>query len=241
MLVLFDIDGTLLETQRAGARAMLAAARDLFGVTFTLDGVEIAGRLDPLIWHDAARLNGIDDPDAHHDVFRRTYAERLTRQLAQEQTALLLPGVRMLVEALVERGVGLGVLTGNYPETGRLKLEAAGLDPAIFLVGVWGNDGASRRDLPPVAMTLHEETTGRPIHGSQVLIIGDTPHDIDCARVNGCHSIAVATGGFDRQELLPHGADMVLDDLNDTATIIAYVESIACGREPAGSTDGGSR
>ncbi len=228
MLVLFDIDGTLLLTQHAGMRSMHAAARELFGDTFTLEGVEVAGRIDPLIWADLARINGIDDHAVHHDRFRAGYARHLARRLAENNTAVLLPGVPQLLEALGRlEHVTLGLLTGNYPETGTLKIEAAGLDPAGFAVAAWGSDGGSRRELPQRAMTRYHQRTGRRLKGHEVTVIGDTPHDVDCARAHGCRVIAVATGSFSRETLAEHEPDLLVEDLSATGEIVDWIAGAA--------------
>ncbi len=117
----------------------------------------------------------------------------------------------------------LGVLTGNYPETGRLKLEAAGLDTAWFPVAAWGSDAASRRDLPPLAMRRHETLTGRRLEPGHVVVIGDTPHDVDCARASGCRSLAVATGPYRADDLVASGADLVVEDLSGTESLVKWI------------------
>lgn len=200
------------------------AARELFGDAFTFDGVEIAGRIDPQIWHEVARVNGIDDPDAHHDRFRATYAQHLARRLAVANTVRLLPGVAALLETLsTVEGLTRGLLTGNYPETGRLKIAAAGLDLAIFEIAVWGCEGGSRRELPGVAINRYVTTTGRRLTPRQVVVIGDTPHDVDCARAHGCHSLAVATGSIPRKELEASEPDLLADDLSQTQEIVSWI------------------
>ena len=225
MLILFDIDGTLLRTNGAGLRAMREAGRELFGSTFRDDGIETAGRLDGLIWSDLARLNDIEDSPEHHERFRRRYGELLAHRLQTDGPAQLLPGVREIVLALLDCGsrLSIGLLTGNYPETGRLKIRSAGLDPDLFQCSAWGCDGASRRALPPVAMRRHEERIGRMIEPSQLVIIGDTPHDIDCAKSHGCRSLAVATGAFTLDELITHEPDLAVHDLADRDSILAWL------------------
>ncbi|MHC4109134.1 MAG: HAD family hydrolase [Planctomycetota bacterium] len=224
MLALFDVDGTLLSTHGAGTRSMRDAAHELFGDQFTFDGVEVAGRIDPLIWADLCAANGIGDPDAHHDRFRSTYARHLAKRLEQHATVEILPGVPELLEALrrIEH-ITLGVLTGNYPETGRLKMQTGGLDPSRFAVTAWGSDGASRQELPAVAMAGYRALRGRPIDPRQVVIVGDTPHDIDCARAHGCRVLAVGTGPYPTAALLDRGADLVVDDLTATAAIVDWI------------------
>ncbi len=229
MLVLFDIDGTLLLSQHAGAQCMHDATRELYGDAFTFDGVEIAGRIDPQIWHDVALANGIDNPHEHHDRFREVYTRHLARRLAGANTVRVLPGVTALLEALgAVEGLTRGLLTGNYPETARLKIEAAGLDPEIFEVAAWGCDGRSRRDLPGVAMDRHAAATGARIAPEEVVIIGDTPHDVDCARAHGCRSLAVATGPSSRDELVACEPDLLADDLSQTKEIISWI--LDCSR-----------
>ena len=224
MLILFDIDGTLLVTERAGTQSMLAAARELFGDNFTFDGVDVGGRLDPLIWADVARANGIEDPASHHDRFRASYLQHFQERLARNPTVTALPGVTELIEALSQgTEMWLGLLTGNYPETGRLKIEAAGLDLDSFAVAVWGVDGTNRRELPVVAMAQYATQTGQTIEPHDVVIIGDTLHDIDCARANGCRSLAVATGVCTADELAAHEPDLLVDDLSDTTLILAWL------------------
>jgi phosphoglycolate phosphatase-like HAD superfamily hydrolase len=224
MLVLFDIDGTILLTHGAGLKAMLDAGRELFGERFTTDGVEFSGRLDMLIWSDLTRINGVTNTDDEHDRFRAAYGRHLTARLTGNPTAKLLPGVRELVDHLsgVDH-ITLGLLTGNYPEIGRFKIQMAGLDPDVFKVAAWGCDGSARRDLPPVAMQRLVELTGRTARGEEVAIIGDTLHDIDCAKAHGCRSIGVATGAFSVDELRAAGADLAAETLADTASLIRWM------------------
>ncbi|MCP3902153.1 MAG: HAD hydrolase-like protein [Planctomycetes bacterium] len=228
MLVLFDIDGTLLLSQGAGIAAMLAAGRQLVGSHFSFEGVEVAGRIDPLIWADLAAAHDVDDADALHDEFRAAYREMLAAQLADNRTAHLLPGVGPLLARLEELdSVTLGVLTGNYPETGRLKLESAGVDADTFPVAAWGSDGRHRRDLPGVAMDRYRAATGAEIDPNRVVIIGDTPHDVDCAQANGCRVIAVATGTYTREDLATCAPDLLVDDLSDTDRIVSWIAGTA--------------
>lgn len=224
MLILFDIDGTLLLSQRAGLRAMQTAARELFGDHVSFDGVDFAGRLDPLIWNDVADNHGID-AEAEHDRFRQGYARHLRILFDREASARLLPGVKELIEALRQReAVTLGLLTGNYPETGRMKIETAGLNPDIFPVAAWGCEALSRTDLTPVAMQKYAELHGHAIEADQVIVIGDTIHDVRCATEHGCRSLAVGTGpAYSLEELKASGADLVLEDLSDTNRILGWM------------------
>lgn len=224
MLVLFDIDGTLLTSQRAGTRSMQSAAREMLGEGISLETIKIAGRIDPLIWADIAVANGIEDPAARLEEFRTVYIRHLAQRLAEHQTVTPLPGVAPLLEQLSRiEGLALGLLTGNFPETGRMKLEAAGLDPQTFVVAAWGSDGSSRRDLPAVAISRLADATGRRVAGRDVVVIGDTPHDVDCARYNGCRAIAVSTGPFSRETLGRSEPDLLVEDLTRTGELVGWV------------------
>jgi phosphoglycolate phosphatase len=231
MLILFDIDGTLLRSQGAGVRAMEQALRSIHGELASLKGIEVAGRLDVLIWRDARRRLGLDAADDDHRQFRALYAENLRSLFESGVEARAMPGVHDLVNEVHEAAdLTLGVLTGNYAETGRLKMRHAGLDPDRFIIDAWGDEGASRRDLPPVAMRRFEERAGRSISPTDVVIIGDTPHDIDCARHHGCRSIGVATGQFSAAQLRGAGADLAVESLAATNTILSWIRSSGTSR-----------
>jgi phosphoglycolate phosphatase-like HAD superfamily hydrolase len=136
----------------------------------------------------------------------------------------MLPGVGGLLTRLRdEQGVRLGLLTGNYEESGVLKLRASGIDPELFEVRVWGDDSPIRppcRDhLPPVGIRRFEQRAGFSIHPSSVTIIGDTPHDVRCALSNGCNVLAVATGRYGPETLHEAGAEHVMDDLSNTERV----------------------
>lgn len=227
MLVLFDVDGTLLLTDRAGTKAMQEAGKQVVGEHWDLSRVEFAGRLDPLIWADGARHAGIEPDEDLHRRFREAYAASLARRLADGHPAHTLPGVDALVARLAERqDVTLGLLTGNYPETGRLKLEAAGLDPGLFPVTAWGTDGPDRRALPPAAMAHYRDLTGTAIAPWATVIVGDTVHDVDCAHANECLAVAVATGpSYSMDDLRRHGPELLLADLTDTEGFTAWMDA----------------
>jgi phosphoglycolate phosphatase-like HAD superfamily hydrolase len=228
VLLLFDIDGTLLLTERAGVQAMQAAGRALYGERFSLEKVDLAGRLDPHIWRDGLAQIGLEPSEELHASFQSAYERALEERLRARPTARALPGVLALLEHL--RGLDdttLGLVTGNYAATGSLKLRAAGIDPAWFPVAAWGGDGAHRRELPPVAMRRFAERAGRAIAAEHVVVIGDTPSDVDCARANGCRGVAVATGpSFSSAELRAHEPDLLLEDLSDSATLLTWLQDV---------------
>jgi phosphoglycolate phosphatase len=227
MLVLFDIDATLLTTTRAGIHAMGDAGRDLVGPDFDEHSVDYAGRLDPLIIHDLLAAHGQDTSAPSVDRFRAAYAEQLARRLQTPGIAAACPGVAELLDALSGRELALGLLTGNFPETGELKLRASGIDPAQFIIHAWGSDSPhdppARDHLPPVAIERFAERFGHTVDPADVTIIGDTVHDVACAKAHGCRVLAVATGTYDAQTLHSSGADRVVSDLSDTEDVLQWI------------------
>lgn len=238
MLILFDIDLTLVTTRGCGMRAMVAAGRDLFGERFTAEGVDFAGRLDPLIIGEMFVHSGVEWTPANVAAFRARYTTRLGEVLDATPEKTALPGVLPLLAALRDRAAGdphlaLGVLTGNFAETGSMKLRACGIDPAWFGVQAWGDDGPhtppKREHLVPVAIGRYETTLGRAVDPRRVVVVGDTPHDVHAAKSNGCRAIAVATGRSGMDELRAREPDMTLADLSDTAGFLAFVDQVARG------------
>lgn len=225
MLVLFDIDGTLLRSTGVGMGAMREAIESMHpGLAFPFEGISIAGRLDTLIWRDLLALHGIPPRDEDHDEFRRRYIEGMTRRVAAGADIRALPGAGPLAARLAaEAGVTVGLLTGNYVETGRLKIEAAGLDVNHFRIGAFAGDGPDRRSLVPVAMRRLEDREARVVAPDEVVVIGDTPLDVDCAAANGCRSLAVATGHHREEELRAAGADLVAATLAETDGLAGWI------------------
>lgn len=225
MLVLFDIDGTILLSGGAGVRAFLRSCDELFAMETADDRKRFSGGLDPLIFRDLCAMHGVSDWERHHESFRQRYRAALEENLSLPGVVTPLPGARELVRAVdAHEAATLGLVTGNYPETGAFKLKTVGLDPARFEVAAWGVDGGHRRDLPRVAMERYRDKIGETIDPREVVVIGDTPHDVDCAKHNGCRVIGVATGLFSVDELRDCGADLAVSDLADTATLLSWIE-----------------
>ncbi|MBI1370393.1 MAG: HAD hydrolase-like protein [Planctomycetes bacterium] len=217
-LVLFDLDGTMLSTQGAGMRAMARAGAGLFGDGFHFDGIVSAGGLDPLLFAAAAGRCGVELNDANHASFAEAYHRLLAEELAAG--VRILPGVIELLDEMHRHaGITLGILTGNYARTTPVKLRAAGIDPDIFAVGAFGDDANTRPGMVPVALARYEKLHARPVLPNDVMLIGDTPKDIDAAKSNNCLAVGVATGPYSTAELLDAGADLALPDLADPTAI----------------------
>jgi phosphoglycolate phosphatase-like HAD superfamily hydrolase len=227
-LVLFDIDATLISTSRSGVHAMRDAGRELFRPDFTTERTEFSGRLDPLILADLLAHNAVPVTSDNLRAMRDAYKKHLVRRLAVPGIARTLPGVDDLTRALWGMpDTATGLLTGNFEDTGRIKLQAAGIEHHRFHVAVWGTDSPheppSRDHLPPVGLARFRARFGHDIDSGRVTIIGDTPHDVRCAVAAGCRSIAVATGMFSTARLHEAGADLVVETLADTAHLLDFM------------------
>ena len=225
-LVLFDIDGTLLLSDGAGRRAIHRALIEIFGNTGPADH-RFDGKTDPQIVRELMRSVGHED--AHIDermeeLFAR-YVACLREELDDPQYhAAALPGVPALLDALAQRtDVALGLLTGNLVDGARAKLHAVGIDPALFRVGAFGTDHELRPRLPEIAQRRAREVLGLDVPGSHVVIIGDTPADVECGRGIGARAIGVATGRYSTEELAAHGAFAVFESLADTEAVVSAI------------------
>ena len=226
-LVLFDIDGTLLGTDGAGRRAIHRALLDEAGTAGPIETYRFDGKTDPQIVRDLLALAGhpaAADP-VRIDAVCRRYVDHLRDELARPtQSTKLMPGTRELLDALaLLEGEGralVGLLTGNVAPGAALKLRSGGLDPARFRVGAYGSDSAHRPDLPAVAAERAAALTGRRFAGADVVVVGDTPDDVACARPIAARCVAVATGSYDVAALRVAGAACVFETLTETAAVL---------------------
>jgi phosphoglycolate phosphatase-like HAD superfamily hydrolase len=209
VLLLFDIDGTLLLRASAEhAQALRDALECVFGVQ-TSERVDAAGRTDTAIARDLAALCGVDDArfDAGLDELIAYSAERYALHCPTSLEERVAPGMAELLDALAVQGdARLSLVSGNYEPVARLKLERAGLGHHFEAgQGAFGSDDEDRLALPAIA---RRRAGGYPRAGT--IVIGDTPRDIACARADGVRVLAVATGLYTVEELA--GADAVVTD-----------------------------
>ena len=221
-LILFDIDGTLLLSGRAGMRAMTRAFQDTFGIGDVFAGESFGGRTDSYLVSKALTRAGLPDTAENHHRFRDAYLPLLAEEIQHPGTGHkgLMPGARELLEALHDHDhLHLALLTGNYREAAEIKLQHFELWD-FFEWGAFSDDHADRNQLVPIAKS-RAETYDIPVEAiERVIVIGDTPHDVECARVAGATCIAVATGGYSIDQLRKAGADEVLADLADTERVL---------------------
>ncbi len=221
-LVLFDIDGTLLTSGKAGAEAMRITFAELYGIPDGLSGISMSGKTDPIIFEEAIAQNQLTADAAAFQIYHERYLTHLRQALSEPSRAQrLMPGVLEVLEGLASQPhIILGLLTGNSAPAAQLKLDVFDLWH-YFQVGAYGGtDASDRNDLVPIAQARTRSELGCDIPASQIVVIGDTPRDIECAQVHQTCAIAVATGSYSREELVAHQPDHILDDLGDVPAVL---------------------
>lgn len=216
-LILFDIDGTILFAHHVGREAVEAAFARVFGRNISSRRVPFHGKTD---WQILLEI--IDAEDLHPEMGVRTlnelvvaYTDEMYARLNSNRITVL-PGVRELIERLHRHpDVQLALLTGNLEALAYLKLKLIGM-AHYFPFGAFGSDSVDRYELPAIAVQRARHLTGRDFEGKDVVIVGDTEHDVLCGKSIDVLSVAVATGNYTREDFHPHEPDIVLDDLSDT-------------------------
>lgn len=223
MLLLFDIDGTLMiNASREHAEALYAALVRVHGIAIPDGKVEAAGRTDGAIARSILTLAGVpaEEIDARWDDVRAVACEEYAQRCLPDMRPYVAPGVPELLEQLAARDdLRLSLLTGNLEPVARLKLGRAGIGGWFPRgQGAFGSDHEDRAALPAVAR-MRAGARHRPYPREQTVVIGDTPRDIACARADGVHVIAIATGPFAPDEL--RDADAVVEHASEIPAALA--------------------
>jgi len=223
-LLLFDIDGTLLRTGGAGRISMERSFEKLYGLENALDSIPMMGRTDPLIFRDVLEKNGIMWNSEHEEQMKKTYFSILRREIRRpRKDGKICPGIVPLLDACTDdTNLFLGLLTGNYRESARIKLKHFGLD-SYFPFGAFADDSAERSGLGKFAIERFSKTRGFSPAPDRVFIIGDTPSDIACARPYNFKTIAVATGIHTCDELKEHNPDAVYSDFSSYDRVLSFI------------------
>jgi phosphoglycolate phosphatase len=220
--LLFDIDGTLIDSGGAGMHSLNLAFEEMFSVRDAFGTVSMAGKTDPQILKEALALHGITSQNGIVPEFYRTYLRHLSEQILNRKGHVK-PGMRELLEILKERkGYVLGLLTGNIEGGAVIKLEHFGLR-SFFVTGAFGSDAEDRNRLLPIAVGKLCHTMSVVVPFTDCVVIGDTPRDVDCARPYGAFTVAVATGPYSSAALSAAGADIVFEDLSDTRGFLSVL------------------
>ncbi len=226
-LLLFDIDGTLILSGGAGIRSVNRAFLRLFGVRDAMERCRPDGKTDPAIFREVARQTiGRDLSVEETTAVTDAYLEALENEVRTSPGYRVMPGVPELLEVLAPRAhLVLGLATGNLERGARLKLDRADLN-RYFPTGGFGSDDEDRTALVCEAIRRGARVASAPLCPKDVVIIGDTPHDIEAARGAGARCVAVATGSTSAEDLGRHRPDAVLLDLTDPRTFLDLLETL---------------
>ena len=212
MLYLFDIDGTLVDTGGAGMVALTEATREVFGHDGPL--LDLAGSTDLGIVANIHAHFEIEPTRERIDTYFEVYLGRLDWNLTNGGfPGRVFDGVHELLGELASRpDASIGLLTGNTADGAASKMRHFGL-AGHFPFGAYGSDHADRNQLGPIALERAAFHAGRSFTATETWVIGDTPKDIACAHAIGARCLAVATGQFSAAALAAHGADQVVESL----------------------------
>jgi phosphoglycolate phosphatase len=223
-LFLFDLDGTLVSTGGAGLRALDRAFLSLQRLVRASDGVPVAGRTDPAIMRDIFRtkLKREPLPKEIGDVCRY-YLSALEGELTVSDNYRVIDGVRDVLDHLAaQESAVLALGTGNLEVGARLKLAPADLN-RYFAVGGYGSDAEDRADVLRAGVRRASEKAGRPFEGKDVIVVGDTPHDVSAGKAIGAVTVAVATGHSDEKDLRATDPDHFLPSFQEKSLFLKFV------------------
>ncbi|PTY03160.1 hydrolase [Opitutaceae bacterium EW11] len=223
-LLLWDIDGTLIDSGGAGERALRVALEREFGIVDTLAWLDWAGRTDLWIARAILRHHGLSEDDTTATRYLDGYVAAVSEEMANPR-ARILPGVeRILAHVATHPGMAQGLLTGNLERGAKIKLGHFDLW-RYFAFGAFADDHESRNELGPHALRRAAAHHRIPFAPDRTFVIGDTPHDIACGRAIGARTLAVATGKYSVDALKPFHATFVLPDLQDFDAVMHLLES----------------
>jgi len=225
-IVLFDIDGTLLTTAGAARAAFARGLTEAAGRPINPDGYSFSGRTDPQIARDILSSHGLSEAEMEEAIPEsiRLYLKYFAATPSLDK-ARLLPGVPDLLKTLARRaGARTALLTGNVEPGARLKLGHFGIAGYFdFSLSCFGSDDADRYRLPALALERARRHLGPEVAGSQLVVVGDSEHDVLCGKSVGARSVAVCTGWTTAPVLASLRPDALLDDLSDTTRALEAI------------------
>jgi phosphoglycolate phosphatase len=229
-VILFDVDGTLLTMGRAARDAFAQALSEAAGRPVNPDGYSFSGKTDPQIARDVLKMHGVGGTLLETAIPEtiRLYVHYMSTQKERLRDARLLPGVRALLSALAGRpGVRTALLTGNVERGARVKVGHFGLEGFFdFSLSCFGSDDADRYRLPPLALERARRALGAELSGREMAVVGDSEHDVLCARSIGARTVAVGTGWTPAEALRALSPDVFLDDFSDTVNAVGAILNV---------------
>jgi phosphoglycolate phosphatase-like HAD superfamily hydrolase len=214
VVVLFDVDETLVHTGGSGARSWTAAFQKLYGIPADIGQHTSAGETDPQVATET--FKGVLGRDPTKDELSGLYAQyllHLAEDILTSAQYRVLPGVEATLRRLGDAGVTLALVSGAMEGAARTKLIPANLN-RFFLFGAYGSDSPDRAELTRIAIEKATRLHGR-LQPAESYVVGDTPRDIEAARAARAVAVGVATGNYSVDELKAAGADHVLESLED--------------------------
>jgi HAD superfamily hydrolase (TIGR01549 family) len=228
-LVLFDIDYTLIKIKVVG-RFLPGVVKEVIGCELSMDNgylkTKVAGKTDREIFTSVlkeCRLSKKEIEKKLDLVFKR-YIKAVREGLEKNLEKNVLPGVRELLERLKKEKMVVGIITGNMKEIAKIKLKRSGLW-RYFQVFGFGGETKTRSDVVEDVVKKAERKFHKRFEGKDIVIIGDTPHDIECAKPLGAKTIAVLTGPYPFEELKKRRPDHLLEDLTETEKIVSIIKN----------------
>ncbi len=212
-VVLFDVDGCLISTGGAGARSWRHAFERLYAIPADIGQFSEAGMTDPLVAQlTFSQVIGREPTDREMARLLGAYLDRLEFEVSQSPGYRVMPGVESLLPELIGASVLIGIVSGALEAATHIKLSRGGLN-RYFTFGGYGSDSRDRAELTRVAIRRAEEICGHPMDPSSVLVVGDTPRDVEAAHAVDAVAVGVATGKYTMDDLRAAGADHVLPTL----------------------------
>ncbi len=223
VLILFDIDGTLLHSGGCGRAATRLAVQEVFGMVGQLDKVNFAGKTDWQIVLESLEPAGatVEQVQGQLEAYDEAIARHLGQIIPQFPVQPCVGALELVAALRSHPEAVVGLVTGNMAGIVPIKLRAAGFDPADFKIGAFGSEGWQRSMLPPLALERARTYTGRDFAPENTVILGDTPGDIHCAASIGARTLAVATGPYTIDELRAHHPNHLFETLADTESVLA--------------------
>ena len=215
LAILFDIDGTLISSGGAGAESWRRAFNELYGIPADIGQFTDAGMTDPEVGRlTFANVIGREPTEEEMATLMARRQAALPEAVAESKGYKVLPGVERTLERLADAGFLLGLTTGGTEAAAHTKLERGDLN-RFFTFGGYGSDSPDRATLTRRAIERAGEVLRRPVDPKRVLVVGDTPLDIEAAHAAGAMAVGVASGHHSEEDLRRAGADYVLGSLEE--------------------------
>lgn len=213
--ILFDIDGTLINSGGAGARSWLLAFDELYGIPADIGEFTDTGMTDPEVGRKT--FEAVLERRPSEDEFAKLLERRqhyLHRTAAESEGYEVLPGAAEILPTLLGEGYLLGLLTGNLEQSAHIKLHRARLN-RFFSFGGYGSDAEDRGEVARIALRRAGLVYGAAVSPEQAIVVGDTPTDVVGAHAAGMECVGVASHHYDADQLRAAGADYVIESLTE--------------------------